>query len=841
MNQLSDTFNNNYKRYIYFIPLLVLCSSLVLMTGIHCALWLFYPEVYLDFISYETLFLSIIVCVAVSFSIYLFRKTEVNKFSKKLDDKYDGKNRLESHSEFQNKKHPLYEAQRSEAESYFKDSNLKPHTRWKLILPGMIIILVFANILQTRHVIENRENLIIETKKEMDTEEESEPKSEKNEDTEEKKDEMDFFALLNFVEPTPKIQATKLDDIVWKAETESSHPFDSIELSISINGEEKSKVKVKEKYPKNELESIELEDSLLLNQYQLDDFDVVSYHLIADVKMKDGKRESVTSLPQFIQIRPYRVDAVQVKAKGEGGKCEKPGLAERLHAMINKEVDLIQSTYAIKAARLSPDHPLYNEQVQRIYKEQTENRDEAISFVEDYMRLPQEISVSMRSAAMYLSHAIAGLKDCKEAENSKQKSAYLSETTAWQQKGLKDMVYCLKILRKAVMDTTGDMSVQMKPKSFKDDQSYVKLKPKPKENLEKKLEELVKKEEEVLGQCKNQGENPKDDAQQPGGSSEQAGITKELSELSKRKSLPKPLSESIKDAEQKSKGAEAKGSGKKKENQIEEAKSAIEKALQKAQGIADRNALEKLRELQKNLMKAKEDAQSPNGNPYGNLSKAINDSEKAFHEQNLNGKLEHAETFSKLHDKTHRLREEMQEENSEEDIQKHLKKLSELINQVQDKRFGDKKNTEILAEKISHVDDKLSKTKGSDELEGKSLPHLKEFLLSDIKVDLEDIRKIWDRVGQQAGDIQSHLEKMHHMISRSVNSDSGVGQGITKEMITDDFIDVYSQLKVKLINYIESKNSKEIVQNFIKDKAPKKYYKDVAKYFEQLSSPSKEK
>ena len=121
----------------------------------------------------------------------------------------------------------------------------------------------------------------------------------------------EFSATIEWKSPDSEIKATAIEEVPLVAVANSTGGFRSVSLELIIDGQREvsqplgSAVLGEGTKPG----SHEFTFSLLLDELQLTPFDEVSYQLVAELNTPGAKR-MVTSPPQFVQIRPARIDAL---------------------------------------------------------------------------------------------------------------------------------------------------------------------------------------------------------------------------------------------------------------------------------------------------------------------------------------------------------------------------------------------------------------------------------------------------------------------------------------------------------------------------------------------------
>lgn len=213
------------------------------------------------------------------------------------------------------------------------------------------------------------------------------------------------FAELNLTRPEQEIRLKPMDEVAWSGTGRSSNGFDDFSLSIYLNGEFVRDIPV-EKGPTERAGEITLADAFYINELQADPFDVISYHITAHSEINGVRAQEVISIPQFIEVRPFREDAYL--NEGGGGENEQ---WEKILATINKilhfQLVLNKAAYTARASGLTVENPVFLEQIRLLNQEQQQLKDTLEQFLRetDSEQLTAHMTVALRSAEEYMAAA----------------------------------------------------------------------------------------------------------------------------------------------------------------------------------------------------------------------------------------------------------------------------------------------------------------------------------------------------------------------------------------------------------------------------------------------------
>lgn len=322
-----------------------------------------------------------------------------------IDRDADSKNRLEASLELIGTENLLKEEQIKQTNDFF--SHYK-QSKWPVF---RILFIILIGLLISNISFSLRDNYIISeiAKIEKNIEGNNKEKEIKNEE----KREPDF-AELAITEPESEMRSKPMDEIAWSGIANSSQGFKNLSIDISINGKFKENIPVY-KFD-NKKGEISFEDEFYLDEINVVPFDVVTYNLKA-ISNIDGQDKEIISVPQFIEVRPFREDA-QLLSKKDMEKMETKEQKKILSvlSLIRKilvcQISLNKATYTARASGLDINDNIYKEQVAIIAKEQ--------QFLhEEVDRLLKEISADKISANMM---------DClqKASESMKMSAEYLN-------------------------------------------------------------------------------------------------------------------------------------------------------------------------------------------------------------------------------------------------------------------------------------------------------------------------------------------------------------------------------------------------------------------------------
>ena len=303
------------------------------------------------------------------------RNTKIQEAACALDSKANAKNRMEAFIELEPTANPLKKAQAQDALSCY---SRQPKPRWWMALAGLLLLIVFLSISELGVTVFSPflakaaeglriEGEALERKPEQKTAQESEAKP-KPLDT----------ASLEIVSPEPESRAKPIDEVTWQASARSNNGFESFSLELAVNGERKVSMPV-DGAPLKAPEEQSVEGAIDLSELKVAPFDLVSYHL-KGTALLNGKLVEICSLPQFIEIRPFREDA-RLQASSFDPALQK--LLESILSFLRSELILNKALYAARNSGLSQEEKALREQVAILAKEQSKLGQELERFIKE--------------------------------------------------------------------------------------------------------------------------------------------------------------------------------------------------------------------------------------------------------------------------------------------------------------------------------------------------------------------------------------------------------------------------------------------------------------------------
>ncbi|HEY5894855.1 MAG TPA: hypothetical protein VIT91_16665 [Chthoniobacterales bacterium] len=305
-------------------------------------------------------------------------------------------------------------------------------------------------------------------------------------------------AELHWKSPKPEIKATKIEDIPLVAEAESTSGLQNITLEIAVNGVPKKSLPLPVA-PFDQKGTHPLKTSIYLDELEVEPFDLVSYHLRGE-RIFTEKLPATTSEMQFIQIRPFREDAVELKGDGTPSKC----LAILTKLKI-AQLRAMKQNFILAGAELPKTDELWKAENKRVADDQallTSKVDEAIPvMIEGGM--PAEIVNLLMQARPHMASAAELIAAADNAA-----------ATPEQGKSLALIIECEKLFMKAFVWGKSKPADAEKPKDPFADKQQFKLKPREQTaagNLEKLAKDQAKLNSEI--NAAESGKSPTDAAE----------------------------------------------------------------------------------------------------------------------------------------------------------------------------------------------------------------------------------------------------------------------------------------------------------------------------------------
>jgi hypothetical protein len=225
-----------------------------------------------------------------------------------------------------------------------------------------------------------------------------------------KKKATDYFKL-EIVSPKSETRAKPLDEIAWKGVAESNKGFEKLYLAISVNGLPKAKTKIDDFSP-NIPGVAEISGTFCLDEINAEPFDLVSYHLEGRMDFNDEKNKLVLSVPQFIEVRPFKEDPKRIAMSCDKAKSPVYNILVKFLCV---QISLNKAAYAIRSSGLPYDDRIMGEQIALLEKEQRKLEMEVDAFLKKNTRpLPPNILDNMKKAERGMRNAALRLKEAVE-------------------------------------------------------------------------------------------------------------------------------------------------------------------------------------------------------------------------------------------------------------------------------------------------------------------------------------------------------------------------------------------------------------------------------------------
>jgi len=379
------------KSHLY--PLL---SSILIMAVFWIALWKGAP-VMSHSMTLAISLLGLLTALLVYRLILRFTRRSLHQAAEELDDDLDAHNQLETMVELQDTQHPLRVPQGHRAEQEL--GRYKP-APWSLLLglAGLLLCLELGGFVhQAFHFMS------------VEVEEPEIPPLEPPDDE---------FAELTLTKPESEIRMKPMDEVAWEAVGRSSNGFDDLRLVVCLNGDPVASYPI-EGDPRGNPGEISLRGSFFLDELDATPYDVVSYHLVAHAEINDLTAKEVVSIPQFVEVRPFREDAtvfmeggMVAPPEGDDERAQMISILGVIHQVLKFELILNKAVFAARASGLPDDDPLLLEQIALLKQEQKQLKDTLNEFLASVNpeRLTPNMTVSLRTAEQCMEAAALKLE-----------------------------------------------------------------------------------------------------------------------------------------------------------------------------------------------------------------------------------------------------------------------------------------------------------------------------------------------------------------------------------------------------------------------------------------------
>jgi hypothetical protein len=173
-------------------------------------------------------------------------------------------------------------------------------------------------------------------------------------------------AEITWKAPASEVKAAKIEELPLEAIAVSDSGLDGLRLEITVNGEPRKTVPLPAA-PFDRPGAHPVSASICLDEVGVEPFDMVSYHLRAQ-RRHTSPLPATASPIQFIQIRPFREDAVEMKGVDAGRQ-------RVLTAVLNlkaAQLAALKQNFVLANTELAVDNPLRREENDRVGHEQAE-------------------------------------------------------------------------------------------------------------------------------------------------------------------------------------------------------------------------------------------------------------------------------------------------------------------------------------------------------------------------------------------------------------------------------------------------------------------------------------
>lgn len=301
-------------------------------------------------------------------------------------------------------------------------------------------------------------------------------------------------ASIIWKSPEPESKANPVEEVPTAAVATSSSGLKNLTLEISVNGEaKKSQLLPAQPYDKPGENAVKA--SLYMDELGVQPYDMVAYYLHAQ-RIFDQKLPETVSAIQFIEVRPFRDDVVQVPPGSGNGEC---------HALLLKlklaELRSIKENFVLAHADIAVTDPAWVKENERVGKNQGDLSSKTEEVVQFFIQkgVQAEIVDLVRQAEVPMSDASKKILTVKN-----------NDALPFQQKALSLLVEAEKYFIKIMGDGKGQELLDKPVDPFKDKQQHEMKK--RFETAAGQLEQLAKNQAKLArdinsGESKN-GANP---------------------------------------------------------------------------------------------------------------------------------------------------------------------------------------------------------------------------------------------------------------------------------------------------------------------------------------------
>jgi hypothetical protein len=324
-----------------------------------------------------------------------------------------------------------------------------------------------------------------------------------------------FEPVLEIAEPGQDQWASKIDAIPVKVSGTAPHGFDNLRLEVAVPGGETVTIPLDparfeamaaeaigdgatadaaEGAATDDAETAAAEATAWINldEFPLDDFDVLTYEAVGDAKKKDGTTVRVASEMYFVQIRPFDQDVFLEKVKGQG-----EDKVELLYVLIEQQRAILRATSFVKTRdALADETPGHAAAVKRVETAQRNLEQTARDEREELVRDLQDKGASAEMIVAY-DRACDLMHDAGDAVQARQ----WDEAIPTQHETLATLVDLLRLFRKVIEESEGKGKKKDIPK-LEDDLLARKEEEQKKDALDALIQgqqEINREEREELG------------------------------------------------------------------------------------------------------------------------------------------------------------------------------------------------------------------------------------------------------------------------------------------------------------------------------------------------------
>ena len=169
-------------------------------------------------------------------------------------------------------------------------------------------------------------------------------------------------ASIQWKTPKAETKATKIEELPLVAEIQSSAGIKDLELEIAVNGLPRKSIAIPQP-ALSEAGTHEVQISMYLDELEVEPLDIVSYHLKAD-RIAKTTLPSTTSDLQFVEIRPFRTDAIEMP--GMPGEL----LPDFILELKVAQLSLMKQNFVLSNSELKRGDQVWSNENQRVGTEQ---------------------------------------------------------------------------------------------------------------------------------------------------------------------------------------------------------------------------------------------------------------------------------------------------------------------------------------------------------------------------------------------------------------------------------------------------------------------------------------